>query len=147
MTHCLIKKDTSNLIITHQAPSVDEFLLLREKIGWANPAHEVAQLSLDNSLFHVCVHKSAQLLGYGRVVGDGAMYFYIQDIMVNPDFQQQGIGAQIMNQIESFLENTAQSGATIGLFAAYNKEAFYEKFGYCSRTGVPLGLGMCRFIK
>lgn len=147
MTHCSKKKEISNLIITHQVPSVDEFLLLRERIGWTNPTHEVVQLSLDNSLFHVCIRKNSQLLGYGRVVGDGAMYFYIQDIMVNPDFQQQGIGAHIMNQIESFLESVAQSGATIGLLAAHNKEDFYKKFGYCSRTGVPLGLGMCKFIK
>lgn len=147
MTHCLIKKNPPDLIITHQAPCVDEFLLLREKIGWTNPAYEVAKLSLDNSLFHVCIRTNSQLLGYGRVVGDGAMYFYIQDIMVNPDYQQQGIGAHVMHQVESFLENTAQPGSTIGLLAAHNKEAFYEKFGYCSRTGAPLGLGMCKFVK
>jgi len=133
--------------VVEQPPSADEFASLRGLIGWRNPSLSVIQQSIDTSLFWVSLYRNNKLIGCGRIVGDGAMYFYIQDIMVNPDYQQQGIGAHVMNQIESFLENTAQSGSTIGLLAAHNKEAFYEKFGYCSRTGAPLGLGMCKFVK
>ena len=32
----------------------------------------------------------------GRLVGDGAMYWYLQEIVVLPEYQRQGIGAQLI---------------------------------------------------
>jgi putative acetyltransferase len=32
----------------------------------------------------------------GRLVGDGAMYWYLQEIVVLPKYQRQGIGAQLL---------------------------------------------------
>ncbi|CAM4159920.1 GNAT family N-acetyltransferase [Pseudoalteromonas byunsanensis] len=134
------------LSFTNQAPNVDEFMLLRAKIGWKNPESTMVKKSLDNSIFHVCVYVESQLVGYGRIVGDGAMYFYLQDIIIDPDYQSHGIGKAVMQKIELFLADNAVSGATIALLAAYGKEEFYAKFGYSSRTGRPLGLGMCKFV-
>ncbi len=133
--------------ITKQAPNVDEFMLLRSKVGWINPESIIAQESLDNSTFHVCVYAGSQLVGFGRIVGDGSMYFYLQDVVVDPIYQEQGIGNLIMQEIEQFLEKNARSGATIALLAACGKEKFYSKFGYSDRTGNPLGLGMCKFVE
>ncbi|EHD2267525.1 GNAT family N-acetyltransferase [Vibrio cholerae] len=135
------------LNITKQAPNVDEFILLRSKVGWINPEPIIVQESLDNSIFHVCVYAESQLAGFGRIVGDGSMYFYLQDVVVAPTYQNQGIGNLVMQEIEQFLENNARSGATIALLAACGKEKFYSKFGYSSRTGNPLGLGMCKFVE
>lgn len=61
-----------------KAPSVDEFLALRAITGWSSVERSVAAESLHNSLFHVVVYDDFQLVGMGRVVGDGAMYFYVQ---------------------------------------------------------------------
>lgn len=33
----------------------------------------------------------------GRLIGDG-MYYMIADIVVQPDYQKQGIGSKIINQ-------------------------------------------------
>ncbi|MEW6984237.1 GNAT family N-acetyltransferase [Colwelliaceae bacterium 6471] len=132
--------------IENQSPSVDEFVQLREKIGWGTTNMAMAQASLEHSLFHVTVCHDSQLIGMGRVIGDGFMYFYIQDVVIDPSYQGQGIGRIIMDNIENYLAKAAKKGATIGLLAAQGKEGFYQKHGYVERTGAPLGNGMCKFI-
>ncbi|WP_339725168.1 GNAT family N-acetyltransferase [uncultured Paraglaciecola sp.] len=132
--------------ITLEKPSVEEFLNLRNKIGWGELDFDLAKMSLDNSLFHVIVRDNTQLIGMGRIVGDGAMYFYIQDVIVDPSYQNSGIGTALMEQLENYLTVAAQKGTTIGLFAAKGKEAFYARFGYILRPSESLGNGMCRFV-
>jgi len=110
-------------------------------------ASEVIELSLVNSLFHVIIRHNSVLVAMARVVGDGAMYFYIQDVIVAPDYQNKGLGKQLMHHAEQYLLKTTTAGATIGLFAAKGKEPFYETFGYALRPNESLGNGMCKFIK
>ncbi len=82
----------------------------------------------------------------GRVVGDGVMYLYIQDVAVDPDYQGLGIGDVIMTAIENYLSINVIKGATIGLLAAQGKEAFYARYGYIERPNTSLGHGMCKFV-
>ncbi|ABL99843.1 GNAT family N-acetyltransferase [Shewanella amazonensis] len=128
------------------APTPASLIALRQRVGWTSPAVNVVEQSLANSLFIVCAYDGARLVGTGRIVGDGAMYFYLQDLLVDPEYQRQGIGRLLMEEIESFLRQRAQPGATIGLFAAHGKEDFYQAFGYQRRTGQVLGMGMCKFV-
>lgn len=128
------------------SPSVEDFLTLRTKVGWGDLDVNIAEKSLKNSLFHVIIRNDGQLVGMGRVVGDGAMYFYIQDVVVDPSYQKQGIGAALMAKIEDYLSNATNQGSTIGLLAAQGKEAFYSRYGYTLRPNSSLGHGMCKFI-
>lgn len=137
---------SENFQIQLAAPSVDDFLLLREKVGWQNVSVNDVKISLKNSLFHITVYAQDQLVGMGRVVGDGVMYFYIQDIVVHPEHQGLGIGSIIMEQIEIYLSNTAVANATVGLLSVKGKEAFYARYGYITRPNAALGHGMCRFV-
>jgi len=132
--------------ISFETPSVEEFSYLRTKIGWGEIDSEMAENSLCNSLFHVVIRNQSKLIGMGRVVGDGAMYFYIQDVIVDPDYQKQGHGNAMMEQIECYLLGVAKKGATIGLLAAKGKENFYTRFGYSQRPNDSLGNGMCKFV-
>jgi Acetyltransferase (GNAT) family. len=43
------------------------------------------------------------IIGFGRVIGDGGIYLYIQDVIVLPEFQGQGIRKYIMNAIKDYL--------------------------------------------
>lgn len=133
-------------LITLESPSAEEFSMLRHKMGWGEIDLALADMSLAKSLFHVTIRDQCQLIAMGRVVGDGAMYFYIQDVIVDPDYQNRGIGSIVMAQIEGYLGHAAKKGSTIGLLAAKGKEAFYIKYGYTSRPNHVLGQGMCRFV-
>lgn len=129
-----------------KAPAQDEFANLRTQVKWQNPDDKTLKASIENSLFWVTVYDTDKLIGTGRVVGDGAMYFYIQDIIVAPSYQKQGIGHLVMTHIEKYLSNTCSNGATVGLLSAHDKESFYTQYGYVNRDGDVLGLGMCKFI-
>jgi len=129
-----------------ESPSVEEFSILRKKIGWGEVSLNLVEVSLNNSLFHVVIRDKSQLIGMGRVVGDGAMYFYVQDVVVDPNYQNSGVGSALMDQIENYLSIAAKKGSTIGLLAAKEKEAFYTRYGYTQRPNDSLGHGMCRFV-
>lgn len=135
-----------NYVIDVKQPTSAEFSDLRAKIGWGDTNLTMAQNSLDNSLFHVTARVDSKFIGMGRVIGDGVMFFYIQDLVVDPDFQQQGIGHALMQKIEEYLAVTAKKGSTIALLSAKGKEPFYSRYGYSARSGDPLGKGMCKFV-
>lgn len=128
------------------APELAEYSRLKTNIGWGNVKADMAKTALQNSLFHVVIRHKNELIAMGRVIGDGALFFYIQDVIVAPDFQGQGLGKLVMSHIENYLAKEAQAGATIGLFAAKGKESFYFPWGYRERDGDTLGKGMCKFL-
>jgi GNAT superfamily N-acetyltransferase len=72
----------------------------------------------------------------GRLVGDGAMYWYLQDIIVQPEYQGQGIGRMIVNRLLEYIKENAMPGTKIeiGLTAVKGKEPFYEIFGFSSTS-------------
>jgi len=136
----------SQYTLSFDNPKPNEYTDLRSKVNWDEADLETVETSLNNSLFHVSIRLHGALIAMGRVIGDGAMFFYIQDMIVDPEFQGQGLGSNIMENIENYLSTTAVKGATIGLLAAKGKEKFYARFGYIERTGEPLGKGMCKFV-
>lgn len=128
------------------APNVKEFCHLRSLVGWGDTDPRLAELSLKHSLFNVCVYQGVKLIASGRVVGDGYMYFYVQDVIVHPAHQAQGLGKLVMERIEEYLAKVAKKGATIGLLSAIGKEGFYQRFGYHTRPSQSMGAGMVKFI-
>ncbi|MCG7534337.1 GNAT family N-acetyltransferase [Pseudoalteromonas sp. OOF1S-7] len=135
----------TELEILQSPPTATEFSVLRESVGWQNPALEQVAASIAASLYWVQCRKGQQLVACGRVVGDGQMYFYIQDIIVHPAYQGCGLGHIVMDNIEQYLSAHCHGGATAALLAAQGKEAFYQRYGYALRDGETLGLGMCKF--
>ena len=135
-----------SLQLNYQKPTVKEFGDIRSSANWDNPDDSNLEKSIQNTLHWVCARSNQKLVGIGRVIGDGAMYFYIQDVIVEPLYQGQGIGRLLMENIETFLSQHCPKHATIGLFAAQGKETFYSKYRYLVRNGDPLGHGMCRFV-
>ena len=91
---------------------------------------EVVETSLKNSIHCIKVKDNEQIVGMGRIVGDGDIYFYIQDIVVHPDYQKHGIGNEIMNHLVEYLKINAPEKAFVGLFASQGKETFYDKFNF-----------------
>lgn len=118
-------------------PTIDEYINLCSAVGWKDYMNfEVAEESLNRSLFGVVVQYKDAIVGMGRVVGDGMIYFYIQDIAVMPEHQNKGIGNTIINAINEYIKENAPEKAFIGLFAAQGKEPFYNKYGFNKHEGM-----------
>lgn len=119
--------------VTNRIPSALEYLYLRETVGWSPIPLDVVEVGLKNSLFSLCVSQDDKLIGFGRVVGDGAIYFYIQDIIVIPQAQKQGVGKLIMNHIMGWIHKNTTDQSFIGLMAASGAAPFYYHFGFRER--------------
>jgi GNAT superfamily N-acetyltransferase len=127
--------------------TAEEFTGLRQSVGWGCPSPEVAATGLRNSLFFIRAEQDGQLIGGGRLIGDGSFTFYVQDIVVRPEYQGQGVGRTIMAEIMAYVRDTYPPGAMVGLMAAKGKEGFYRKFGFIERPNDIYGPGMIRFIR
>ncbi|MCI8902397.1 MAG: GNAT family N-acetyltransferase [Lachnospiraceae bacterium] len=110
----------------------EDFVRLRIETGFAGIPVEHARKALRNGLVNVSALYRGELVGMGRLVGDGAMYWYLQEIIVLPRFQQKGIGTMIVGHLVDYAKVHSVTGkfTTIGGVSAKGKEAFYEKMGF-----------------
>lgn len=127
-------------------PKPEDFVQFRMDCGWGKVSVEAAMRALDKSVIDLTCFDGENRVGMGRVVGDGALYFYLQDVIVKPDYQNQSIGRQIVSRLLEKILAQAEVGATIGLMSATGKEAFYQHFGFQERPSEQLGAGMTRFV-
>lgn len=132
--------------IADRSPTVDEYLELAAAVGWSKyVGPHSAQLALANSLFAVVAERDEVCVGMARVVGDGALFFYIQDVAVSPLVQGQGVGHSLMARLMAWLDHHAPDRAFVGLFSATGKAPFYERYGF-SAAGAE-GPGMYQHLR
>jgi ribosomal protein S18 acetylase RimI-like enzyme len=130
------------ITIKFRQPTVDEYSYLRELVGWGVPEKKAAEVSFRQSLFSVCLEREGEVIGLGRVVGDGGLYFYVQDIIVIPECRGNGYSRIIMDEVMKFIRVNAKRGSFVGLFASKGVEGLYEKYGFVIRPNETFGAGM-----
>ena len=128
-------------------PTPEDYNRLRRDAGWPEMDPEAAASCLPNSSFIICAIQGGEVVGTGRVVGDGGLCFYIQDVIVLKRLQGQGIGSAIMDRIMAFIASKAVQDTYVGLMSAVGKESLYHRFGFTTRPTDDLGAGMTRFWK
>lgn len=117
-----------NIEITESTMTPLEYVGLRNRAGLSPKSVEAAKTGIPNSLYSVCVRENGKLIGMGRVIGDGACFFQIVDVAVDPQKQGQGFGKKIMLKIESYLDRAAMKGSYVSMVA--DEPEFYQKLGY-----------------
>ena len=73
--------------IIEQLPTVGDYNRLREAVGWGSYPPQVIAKSLPRSLYGVCALVEGQVVGMARIIGDGGLAYYIQDVVVLPRCQ------------------------------------------------------------
>ena len=127
-------------------PSVAEYDAMRLSVGWNNGRDkDKIKLAIKRSLYFITAYEGKKLVGMGRIIGDEGYAFYIQDVIVLPDYQGKGIGKEMMDRIMAYFDKKGIRDAMIGLLAAKDKEKFYEKYGFIFRPNEKLGAGMVIF--
>lgn len=117
----------------YRQPTVAEYKSLRSTTNWWPTDEEATKIALKNSLFSVLACENDTVVGLGRIVGDGGLYFYIQDVIVHSDFRNKGIGKSLMNELLAYIKKNANPGAFVGLMAAKGLEKYYRAFGFNTR--------------
>lgn len=117
-----------------ELPPIEQFWPLFLTTGWNQryqfSPDQYAQ-ALAASWFFICAYDGGRLVGAGRIVSDGVAHAMIYDMIVAPEYQGLGIGAQIL---ERLVQRCREAGIIdIQLFCAKGKRGFYEKHGFQAR--------------
>lgn len=138
------------ITLVENSITVSEYLQLRAAVNWKVLSDNQAKQAIDRSLFFVkAVDEAGNIVGMGRIVGDGAVVCYIQDLVVHPSVQGQNIGSLIIKRLIAFVDSIREENTTmmLCLMCAKGREPFYEKHGFIARPTDNLGPGMIQYLQ
>ena len=123
------------IIYKNEIPSIDSFFMLYKSTGWDKEGKKQKDQLYDclkNSWCMLVAYHNEELVGCGRIISDGYLHAFITELMVHPDYQQKGIGKEILNRL---VNKALESGINdIQLFCALGKQDFYLKNGFEERS-------------
>ena len=99
-----------SLNIKHNELTAEEFILLWESVWGKGPSPEQTQLAMEHTLFRVSVFDGNTIIAMARVIGDLGLDYYIKDVVVRPEYQGQGIGRLMINEILKFINDHGVPG-------------------------------------
>lgn len=126
-----------------KAFDIDELLALYNSVGWTNYTDnpEMLKQAYENSLLTLEARHQERLVGVIRVVGDGHSIVFIQDILVHPEYQRQGIGTQLLKEIMERFSGVYQMELLTD--DTPKTISFYRSVGFRKAEDV----GACAFIR
>ena len=80
-------------------PTLETYQRLREIMGWGRLDPTAAARGLVGALYSVTVVHGQDEIACARIVGDNGIYFYVQDMMVHPDWQGRGIAPRLYEYV------------------------------------------------
>ena len=90
--------------------SIDDVLHLYQAVGWTNYTNQPQMLAqaLSHSLATYLARDGEKIVGLVRLIGDGFSSVFVQDLIVLPTYQRQGIGSTLMKKALSDYKDTYQ---------------------------------------
>ena len=118
--------------LTNKNINLKQLINLYQSVGWTayTEKPELLQQAVHNSLYVLGAFDHDQLIGLIRVVGDGLTIIYIQDLLVLPAYQNQGIGSTLINKVRKEFRHVRQQ--VLLTMEEPETRAFYEKNGFTS---------------
>jgi GNAT superfamily N-acetyltransferase len=128
--------------------TVEEYNALRQSVHWIGVKETRAQKALDNSFYKLIARKDGVPVGMARIVSDGGYTYFITDVIVRPDCQGAHIGSTLIEYLLEYIKKDVKDDETVmvSLMAAYERESFYERFGFHTRPFGNHGPGMSMWV-
>ena len=111
---------------------LEDVLHLYQAVGWTNYTHQPQMLeqALSHSLAIYVALDGDAVVGLIRLVGDGFSSVFVQDLIVLPSYQRQGIGRSLMKEaLEDYKDAyqvqlvTEQTEKNVGFYRSLGFEA------------------------
>ena len=131
---------------TSPLPSVEELTELYDSVGWSaytkTPERLLPMLEGSRYLYtarEATAEETGRLVGLVRAVGDGHSIAYIQDLLVHPHAQRQGVGSALLKRvIDDFDREDIRQRLITTDAATEHAIALYKRYAYA-----PLVAGGC----
>ena len=126
----------------------EEYLALREAVGWNTFPVEEARNCIENAYMILAVRDGDRAIGITRLLWDGGYVAFLSDVLVIPEYQGQGIGRHLVEAVIQRIKDDMKPGykVKLNLNSAKGKEPFYEKFGFKIRPNDDCGAGMDQWL-
>ncbi|MGE7916078.1 GNAT family N-acetyltransferase [Lysinibacillus xylanilyticus] len=118
--------------------SNNEVPKLRELVGWDRREKDYPTLFKRCNFWAGVRNESNKLIAFGYVCGMVLEHGYMEDIIVHPKYQGQGIGVELVKELLRESERFGLGIVTVSF--EENKTNFYKKCGF--RTGAG-GVWQC----
>lgn len=113
-----------------------EILPLYESVGWVSYTNrpKMLQEAYLHSLKIYAAYVENKLVGIIRVVGDGFSVVFVQDLLIYPEYQRQGIGTALLKMIMEEYRDVYQ----LHLLTENTEKtiAFYKSLGFIMDTDI-----------
>ena len=117
-------------ITKERSVSIDDVLHLYQAVGWTNYTNQPQMLeqALSHSLATYLARDGEKIVSLVRLVGDGFSSVFVQDLIVLPSYQRQGIGSNLMKEALADYKDAYQ----IQLATEQTEKtlAFYRSLGF-----------------
>ncbi|WP_194544379.1 GNAT family N-acetyltransferase [Paenibacillus sp. JZ16] len=134
-----------NVHITEEFPQNQEYMDLKAAAGLPEVEISAIATALNRSVLSLLARDdNDRLIGMGRVVGDGAFYFQLVDIMVADSHLDQGVEEMIVSELLSRLAKIAPSGAEVTVITDVPGIKLYQHAGF--KLLYPDRYGMARSV-
>jgi len=96
----MLERFTMIKITKETSVSINDVLHLYQAVDWTNYTNQPQMLSqsLTHSLAIYLARDGEKIVGLVRLIGDGFSSVFVQDLLVLPSYQRQGIGSSLMKQ-------------------------------------------------
>ena len=111
---------------------LEAVLHLYQAVGWTNYTNQpqILEQALSHSLVIYLAFDGDAVVGLIRLVGDGFSSVFVQDLIVLPSYQRQGIGSSLMKEaLEDYKDAyqvqlvTEQTEKNVGFYRSLGFEA------------------------
>lgn len=110
-----------------------EVPLLRESIGWEGRHSDYPVLFQRCNFWAGARNDQNELIAFGYVAGMGLQHGYMEDIMVHPKYQKQGIGQALVKNLLLEAHHSGLEMVTLTYDAKYAR--FYAGSGFAACPG------------
>lgn len=124
----------------------EELRQLYAAVGWSAYTADVPALAraVDNSTYVVSARAGNELVGLARVLSDDVSIFYLQDILVRPDFQHRGLGSSLLAACLERFDHVRQK--VLLTDDQPSQHRFYESMGFADTRKLEVG-GLHCFVQ
>ena len=107
---------------------IHDIIRLLKTTYWAKQRSnkQIEKSVLNSSCYGVYLEDEEILVGFGRVISDYATTYYLCDVVIDMEYQHNGLGTALVSYIESLPEYTGLRGILI----TRDAHSLYRKFGY-----------------
>jgi N-acetylglutamate synthase-like GNAT family acetyltransferase len=108
-------------------------------VGWGKYDNQaMVEKILAAPVFAVVAENSGrnEVIGCALLLSDEASFYYVKDVIVQPDWQGKHVGSMLMKELTHWLDAHAPANAYVGLFTGENLADFYKHFDFVPAFGM-----------